>query len=181
LPTDLSKMNPAIAGTPIGGFVGSNAMGRGPRDRLIGVHVVVVKGTFKGYIGVVKDTNGAQARVELNTGNKVITLDKEKLMRPGPRPGDKPLPLENFGRGGPGGPGPRGNGGGMGPPSSIFARTPAHDSFSDSGAKTPAWGTSGRTPNPYSGGGSRTPAWESSSRTPNPYSGSRTPAWGGGP
>ncbi|KAF8524357.1 transcription elongation factor Spt5 [Hysterangium stoloniferum] len=166
--TDLSKMNPAMTGAPPGGFVGSGAMGRGPRDRLIGVHVVVVKGTFKGYVGVIKDTNGAQARVELNTGNKVITVEKEKLKRPGQRPGDPPVPLES-GRGG----------GAMAPPIANYARTPAQNPYSDPGFKTPAWGTSGRTPNPYSGSGSRTPAWEGSSKTPNPY-GNRTPGWIGG-
>ncbi|KIJ26376.1 hypothetical protein M422DRAFT_100754, partial [Sphaerobolus stellatus SS14] len=67
---DLSKMNPAVGSATMGGFVGSGS--RGPRDRLIGTHVIVIKGTFKGYIGIIKDTNGSQARVELNTGNKII-------------------------------------------------------------------------------------------------------------
>lgn len=160
---DLSKMNPAIGGAPMGGFVGSGAMGRGPRDRLIGVNVVIVKGTFKGYIGIIKDTNGPQARVELNTGNKIITIEKDKLKRPPKRPGDHPLPLEAFN--------PH-----MGPPGSTYngGRTP--NPYTDFGSKTPAWGASGRTPNPYGGG--RTPAWNVSARTPNPYeSGAKTPAW----
>jgi transcription elongation factor SPT5 len=75
---DLSKMNPSMA-APVGGMVGSGAMGRGPRDRDIGVTVCVVKGPHKGYVGTIKDTNGAIARVELRTGNKVITLEKNKL------------------------------------------------------------------------------------------------------
>lgn len=157
---DLSKMNPAVGSAqPVGGFVGSGA-GRGPRDRLIGIRVIVVKGTFKGYIGIVKDTNGTQIRVELNTGNKIITVEKEKLMRPDPK-GGKPLPLESFTRP-------------MGPPRSVPpSRTP--NPYNDmNGSKTPAWNTSGRTPNPYSGG--RTPAWGTSDRTPNPFGG-RTPAW----
>ncbi len=61
-------------------MVGSG-MGRGIRDRLIGVTVAVVKGPQKGYVGTIKDTNGPTARVELNTGNKVITIEKEKLFR----------------------------------------------------------------------------------------------------
>jgi transcription elongation factor SPT5 len=77
---DLTKMNPAMA-APSGGMVGSGNMGRGPRDRLIGVTVVVVKGAHKGYVGTIKDTNGAIARVELHTGNKVISIEKEKLYR----------------------------------------------------------------------------------------------------
>ena len=71
-------MNPAMSG---GGMVGSGNIGRGPRDRLIGVAVTVTKGPHKGYIGIIKDTNGPIARVELNTGNKVVTIDKEKLRR----------------------------------------------------------------------------------------------------
>jgi transcription elongation factor SPT5 len=55
-------------------------MGCGPRDRRIGVTVVVVKGAHKGYVGTIKDTNGAIARVGLHTGNKVIFIDKEKLI-----------------------------------------------------------------------------------------------------
>lgn len=78
--TDLSKMNPALSGGA-GGMVGSGNIGRGPRDRLIGVSVTVIKGPSKGYVGTIKDTNGPHARVELLTGNKVITIDKEKLRR----------------------------------------------------------------------------------------------------
>jgi len=77
---DLSKMNPAMV-APTGGMVGSGAMGRGPRDRDIGTTVMVVKGAHKGYAGTIKDTNGPIARVELRTGNKVITIEKEKLYR----------------------------------------------------------------------------------------------------
>lgn len=76
---DLSKMNPALAAP--GGMVGSGTMGRGPRDRLLGVTVVAIKGPYKGYVGTIRDTNGAIARVELNTNNKVITIDKDKLKR----------------------------------------------------------------------------------------------------
>ena len=159
---DLSKMNPAVGGAaPVGGFVGSGAMGRGPRDRLIGVNVIVTKGTFKGYIGIIKDTNGPQARVELNSGNKVVTLEKEKLKRPGAKPGDRPLPLESFT--------PNRN---MGPPNAPFTGVRTPNPYADFGSKTPSWG---RTPNPYGG---RTPAWNSSARTPNPYeTGAKTPAW----
>ena len=77
---DLSKMNPAMI-APTGGMVGSGAMGRGPRDRDIGTTVTVVKGPHKGYTGTIKDTNGPIARVELRTGNKLITIEKEKIYR----------------------------------------------------------------------------------------------------
>ncbi|KAN0111674.1 hypothetical protein V8E52_008235 [Russula decolorans] len=183
--TDLSKMNPALSGgATTGGMVGSG-MGRGMRDRLIGVTVTVVKGSQKGYVGTIKDTNGPTARVELNTNNKVITIEKEKLYRRNKDGKLEPLegvrdsmgpPRGNFGDGGFGGSGGRtpnpyassGSGGWGG------GRTP--NPYAAGGGKTPAWGSS-KTPNPYSEGG-RTP-FHSSSQTPNPYAqeGGRTPGW----
>lgn len=81
---NLGTMNPALSGgaggQQQGGMVGSQAF-RGPRDFLVGVHVVVVKGPQKGLVGIVKDTNGPVARVELQVGNRVITIDKQKLKR----------------------------------------------------------------------------------------------------
>lgn len=74
-------MNPEMAGGANGGMVGSGNIGRGPRDRLIGVIVTVVKGNHKGFVGMIKDTNGPMARVELTTRNKVVTIEKEKLKR----------------------------------------------------------------------------------------------------
>ncbi|KDQ56765.1 hypothetical protein JAAARDRAFT_36254 [Jaapia argillacea MUCL 33604] len=159
---DLSKMNPAMSGGASGGMVGSG-MGRGPRDRLIGVLVVIVKGSTKGHIGTIKDTNGNIARVELHSNNKIIMVDKDKLKRYNPM-NKKTEPLESGFSGGLGG-------GGAGP-----GRTPQ---WSQPGGRTPGWGAAqGRTPNPYAGDG-KTPAWNASSRTPNPYAldGGKTPAW----
>ncbi|KAI0258579.1 hypothetical protein BC834DRAFT_64480 [Gloeopeniophorella convolvens] len=160
--TDLSKMNPALSGgAATGGMVGSGM--RGPRDRLIGVLVTVVKGNFKGYVGTIKDTNGPTARVELHTNNKVITIEKEKLYR---RNKDGKLEvLEGRGNMGP----PRGGfGGGDGGFGGAGGRTP--NPYAQSGSA--GWG-GGRTPNPYAAGG-KTPAW-SSLKTPNPYAENRTP------
>ncbi|TFK52900.1 transcription elongation factor Spt5 [Heliocybe sulcata] len=185
--TDLSKMNPAMSGGAAGGMVGS-AMGRGPRDRVIGMTVSVIRGTYKGYVGTVKDTNGPVARVELHTNNKIITIEKDKLKY---RTGEGRLvPLGQAVFSSPG------HGGSMGPPRSSTSggrpgggwggstangwgappsRTP--NPYNDSG-KTPAWGSSSRTPNPYATDGGKTPAWSAMSRTPNPYAdGGRTPAW----
>jgi transcription elongation factor SPT5 len=82
--TDLSKMNPAVGVglgmAPPGGTVGSQ-IGRGPKDRLAGVSVLIVKGPNKGHAGTIRDTNGNMARVELQTSAKVITIEKEKLRR----------------------------------------------------------------------------------------------------
>lgn len=77
---DTTKQNPNLV-TPTGGMVGSGAMGRGPRDRLIGVIVSVVKGGNKGLVGTIKDMNGQMARVELNANNKIITIDRTNLKR----------------------------------------------------------------------------------------------------
>ncbi|EAU83929.2 transcription elongation factor SPT5 [Coprinopsis cinerea okayama7 len=178
---DLSKMNPNIA-QPIGGMVGSGAMGRGPRDRHIGLTVMVVKGPHKGYAGTIKDTNGNIARVELRTGNKVITVDKDKLRKMGP---DKklyqlndhaPAGANNSSWGAPPawtGSGAAASGGRT--PFGGSSKTPNPYAVGD--GRTPAWSASSRTPNPYAEG-HKTPAWNASSRTPNPYAdGGRTPAW----
>ncbi|KII93202.1 hypothetical protein PLICRDRAFT_130771 [Plicaturopsis crispa FD-325 SS-3] len=167
--SDLSKMNPAaVGGASAGGMVGSGKMGRGPRDRLIGVTVVVVKGPHKGYVGIIKDTNGPLARVELHTGNKVISIEKDKLKRRNPNGSTEPLEGGGFGGG-------FGNSS-MGPPRSFGAsRTP--NPYAQPGNRTPGWGATGRTPNPYAADGGKTPAWNVSSRTPNPYDSGKTPAW----
>ncbi|KAM6501207.1 transcription elongation factor SPT5 [Amanita muscaria] len=176
---DLSKMNPAVM-QPTGGMVGSGNMGRGPRDRHIGLTVTIVKGPQKGYAGTIKDTNGNICRVELRTGNKIITIEKDKLRE---RQSDGTLtPLDGRPRGPPGGrtwggppqaraTNPYAEGGRT--PGWGVGRTP--NPYAD--GKTPAWNASSRTPNPYADGG-KTPAWNASSRTPNPYAdGGKTPAW----
>ncbi|KAJ3731768.1 transcription elongation factor SPT5 [Lentinula guzmanii] len=185
---DLTKMNPAAAG----GAQGS-AIGRGPRDRLIGAHVVVIKGPHKGYVGIVKDTNGvgltALARVELNTGNKIISIEKGKL--------HKKLWGNNNGSGGrtpgwgsntggrtpfgAGGRTPFGAGAGSGGAPGGGGRTPNPYA---AGNQTPAWNTGSKTPNPYAhgnaGAGNQTPAWNVGSKTPNPYTLSSGGGSGGG-
>ncbi|CAL1710127.1 unnamed protein product [Somion occarium] len=196
--TDLSKMNP-LMNAPAGGMVGS-AMGRGPRDRDIGCSVVVVKGPQKGYVGTIKDTNGSIARVELLTGNKIISIDKSKLMRRNPDGTKEALDMpfrsgSRFGR--PPGIGGFPTSGNMSPRwGAATSRTP--NPYTPGDGKTPAWGRtpnpysadsggktpwSARTPNPYADGG-KTPgqsAWSASSRTPNPYAGGgvSTGGWGG--
>lgn len=74
-------MNPAVAGNAqSGGMVGSQ-VGRGPRDRLIGVICKITKGPMKNYNGIVKDTNGNMLRIELQANNKIITIDRMKVSR----------------------------------------------------------------------------------------------------
>ncbi|KAF2402756.1 transcription elongation factor Spt5 [Trichodelitschia bisporula] len=167
---DLTKMNPALQrpnGSPTAGPTMAPPKTFG-RDRLIGKTVSIRKGAYKGLIGIVKDTTETQARVELHTKNKIMTIDKELLIVKDPITGQ----TMNMGRGG----------GRMGALPSRFgpgtaSRVPDYAGGSrtpmgaGSGGRTPAWGAapeSSRTP-AWSGGGSggRTPAWNSS----------RTPAW----
>lgn len=78
---DLSKMNPAMMrnGAP-GGMMGPPPSRNFGRDRLIGKTVLVRKGPFKSLIGIVKDTTDIQARVELHSKNKLVTIPKELLV-----------------------------------------------------------------------------------------------------
>ncbi|EJU01578.1 hypothetical protein DACRYDRAFT_22655 [Dacryopinax primogenitus] len=192
---------PNLSSMSIGGPTPTN---RGDR-RLINVLVTIVKGSYKGYAGTIKDVNGTQCRVELQSTRKVITIEQEHLRRKDQNGALRTLsePTDFGGRdwrsGGGGGGGGRGgfsnraseygrNGsqtpsggrygaGGKTPGwSAAVGRTP--NPYAD-GGKTPAWSSSSKTPNPYATDGGKTPAWSSSSKTPNPYAqeGAKTPAW----
>jgi len=186
---DLSKMNPAMAN---GGAAQAMAMpppSKGGRDRMIGRTVTVRKGPYKGLLGIVKDATDAEARVELHTKNKVITVSKDVLTVKDPISGQT-MDSGRFGAGGRGG---GAFGGGMsrvpaGPGQGAWdgGRTPAGWG-AGAGGKTPAWGAAAgaRTPAWRGAGGvtagNRTPApgWSDGSRTVNPYAdGSRT-SYGG--
>lgn len=195
---DLTKMNPALQrnGRPQNAPMAPPPK-IGGRDRTIGQTIIIRMGPQKGLMGIVKDATDLQARVELHTKNKTISIDKEKLgfkdpitgtirsyqefIRPGGR-GDG---------GGRGGGGDRGGHGGYGPPrdqpswaSQSGSRTPQVD---HSGSRTPAWMAGGsRTPAWMAGGdGGRTPAYAAGGKTPawgmdgsrTSYAGNRTPAW----
>ncbi|KAG8854512.1 transcription elongation factor spt5 [Serendipita sp. 411] len=166
---DLSKMNPAISGAT----GGAPSMSKGPRDRLIGVIIKIIKGTQKGYAGVIKDVNGQYCRVELSTNNRIITIEKEKLRRVGQ--GGQLEPLE--GGGGFAHPGQaRGGGSSFGGSSSSVTAGRTPNPYNSDGGRTPGWGATGRTPNPYAD--RRTPAWSAAANTPNPYlNSSKTPSW----
>ncbi|KAJ4473755.1 hypothetical protein J3R30DRAFT_3406619 [Lentinula aciculospora] len=196
---DLTKMNPASAGGASTGSLVGSTIGRGPRDHLIGAHVVVIKGPHKGYVGIVKDTNGVGltgvARVELNTGNKVISIEKGKLHRKLPDGRTEPVegPGATWGRNNSMGPPSSNRASGWGNNNNSGSRTPGWSGGrtpGGAGGRTPGWGNrtpfgagggggGGRTPNPYASGGNHTPAWAPSSKTPNPYAanGGHTPAW----
>ncbi|KAI8377967.1 uncharacterized protein BYT42DRAFT_572337 [Radiomyces spectabilis] len=159
-----------------GGFYGR---GRGGRDNLVAKTVRIAQGPHKGYLGIVKDTTDTMARVELHTNCKIINVDKAKLVLVDSQGGTIGPVMESRDR--------------FGAPQNEFAApsatprrygdgsmTPMHHM---SGAKTPAWNSGARTPNPYAMDGGKTPAWDSGSKTPNPHAfndGGRTPAWESG-
>lgn len=74
-------MDPAAMGGAQGMGAGVPNMTRGPRDRLIGVAVTIVRGPNKGIAGIIKDTNAGLARVELATSRKVVNVDIKYLYR----------------------------------------------------------------------------------------------------
>lgn len=78
---DLTKMNPALQrnGRPGQGQPMAPPPKIGGRDRTIGQTVTVRMGPYKGLMGIIKDATDLQARVELHTKNKTISIDKEKL------------------------------------------------------------------------------------------------------
>jgi len=68
---DLSKQDPKL-NQAVPYFAGNN---KGANQRyLINTHVVIVRGTKKGLQGIIKDTQGDNARVELKTDNKLVTV-----------------------------------------------------------------------------------------------------------
>lgn len=77
---DLTRMNPAMQRNG-----NANANGGMPppkfsgRDRALGQTVTIRRGPYKGLLGIVKDTTDMEARVELHTKAKTITVSKDTL------------------------------------------------------------------------------------------------------
>ncbi|KAF7326094.1 hypothetical protein MKEN_00460700 [Mycena kentingensis (nom. inval.)] len=181
---------------------GSSAQGEAPapasaefakasslRDRLKGANVVITRGPFKGYAGVVVETNAQKVRVELQAGNQVKIFDMDALKlrtesgkledlsayRPPPtsfrRLGSEST--ESFDPSFPAGSVRSSS-------SPANSRMPPPSAWGGGGSawsgggKTPSgniW-SGGKTPNPYVqdlAAGGKTPAWSTSSKTPNPY------------
>lgn len=133
---------------PLGGV---NRGGRAREDiDLIGKTIKITQGTYKGYIGIVKDAVGTTARVELHATCQTISVDKSRIQQVGGQTG-----TSSGGR----------TGSYAGATPSMGSRTPM------SGSKTPMYGS--QTPM-YEGG--RTP--RHGSETPRD-DGGRTPMHGG--
>ena len=174
---DLSRMNPALQRN------GANGMGAmAPpksfgRDRTLGQTVSIRKGPYKGLLGIVKDTTDLEARVELHTKAKTVTVAKEILGFKDSITGNT-IDFHSFSGSRSRDSGARGG---------FSGATPARTTDWQSGSRTPAGpgGFGGRTP-AWSTGNSRTPAWSggaSSARTPvwrpdgQTAAGGRTPGW----
>lgn len=153
---DLSGMNPAVQQQN----GGAGAMAPPPRqfgrDKLIGKTVTIRKGPYKGLLGIVKDTMNDEARIELHTKNKQVSVKKELLRMKDPITGNS----IDFG----GGKFPNRSRG------DYAGATPSYNS-----GRTPGWGNNSSRSGPSWGGatpsGGRTPGWGGG--------GGRTPAWGG--
>ncbi|KAI9791909.1 MAG: transcription elongation factor spt5 [Candelina submexicana] len=171
---DLTKMNPAAqrnGGSPNGNVAMAPPKSLG-RDRALGQTVTIGRGPYKGLLGVVKDTTDLEARVELHTKGKTITVPKDTLRYKDKLTGQT-ISIDRFGGGRGRGDGGRGGFGGATPARNGWdgGRTPIATGTS----RTPAWSASSRTP-AWAGGaasGGRTPAWAAGA------SGGRTPAYGG--
>ena len=193
---DLAKMNPAMMKNGINGTNPMPPPKTFGRDRAIGQTVTVRKGPYKGLLGIVKDTTDAQARVELHTKGKTITVAKDTLAFKDPLTGAS-IDYTRF-TGARGGRGDGGRGGYSGMNGSRMSdysassgsRTPAGSGSSD---RVPAWGSAssrskfthhGFLPCPLAADPTLAPAWgaNSSSRTPayvsDTMAGGRTPAYG---
>lgn len=143
--------SPAHPGSGGGGVGRSPLVGtqRGGRDRadleLIGKTIKITQGTYKGYIGIVKDSVGTTARVELHSQCQTITVDKSRIDIVGANTGRPTGSLSSYGK-----------------TPSYGAQTPMYH-----GSRTPLYGS--QTP---MHDGSRTPAYGSQTPLHDP---SRTP------
>lgn len=62
------------------GIGGPGGRGRIPRDRdLIGTTIKIIKGPYKGNVGIVKDATASTARIELHTSCLTISVDRKHI------------------------------------------------------------------------------------------------------
>lgn len=76
---ELTKMNPMMQRKVGSGSMAPPPVRTGGRDRAIGQTVIVRQGPYKGLLGIIKDTAGDTARVELHSNLRTVSLEKEKL------------------------------------------------------------------------------------------------------
>ncbi|KAI9197089.1 uncharacterized protein BJ171DRAFT_523077 [Polychytrium aggregatum] len=180
-----AKTNPMGPPTTRGGFGrGRGAPMRGRRDALVAKSGTITRGPYKGYLGIVKDSDNDTLRIELHTNSRVVTVKRDEFQVSG-ESGSGGWGQSRYNRFEEGGMTPRDDsgrtpmwgsrtpayegGGGRTPAGDIGARTPAWNA----GSRTPAWDAGNRTP-AYTG--SRNSAWDTDSQTPSWNAGARTPA-----
>lgn len=188
----LNKMNPNMkrpnmAPPPV-------ASGNVSRAKMVGQRVSIGNGSqYKGLNGIIRDVNDNIARVELEAKNKVVNVDKTRLLFNDANSGRKITYMEyamprRSGVVGGGGGAPYGANTGRKNGGSSFNEGGSTPSWAAGMARTPAWSSS-RTPGwagsktPAYGGddwGSRTPAWNTGAKTPAFDGSGRTPAWNAG-
>ncbi len=75
---DMSKINPLLKTGAANGGAMLPPQRLGP-DRLVKQRVKIRQGMYKGHRGLVKDTTAGEARVELESKNKVVNISKDHL------------------------------------------------------------------------------------------------------
>ena len=75
---DMSKMNPMLRTGATNGGSMAPPQRPGP-DRLVKQRVKIRQGMYKGHRGIVKDTTVTEARIELESKNKVVNIAKDHL------------------------------------------------------------------------------------------------------
>lgn len=95
------------------------------RDPLLEKSVMIIKGPYKGYMGICKEVNGPTARIELHTNAKIISIPRDQIDEPSNARGSRGEDRPKFD-------------GGKTPMYGSGAKTPMH-SGNDQGGKTPHW------------------------------------------
>jgi len=176
---DLSKMNPALQRNGVNGNGAMPPPKSFGRDRALGQTVTIRRGPYKGLLGIVKDTTDTEARVELHSKAKTVTVAKDILGFKDAITGNS-IDYHSFSGSRGRDSGARGGFGGATPsriPEWSGSRTPS--AAGGQGGRTPAWGavSSSRTP-AWAGAGSassaRAPGWR---QDPLPALSARIPAW----
>ncbi|KAI9713702.1 MAG: transcription elongation factor spt5 [Chrysothrix sp. TS-e1954] len=152
---DLGKMNPALQRSANGAGMPPAPVQRGP-DRLLGKTIQVKKGSYKGMMGIVKDTTQHDARVELHTKNRLVTIPKEIMVVKDPS--GNHVDIHRF-----------------------YGNMRAGPNAAPSNPHAPggSYGAGSATPRPHYDAGGRTPAGAGAygGMTPG-FGGSKTPMWG---
>lgn len=78
--TDTTRLNPALKALDADGGANAAAPRRGGRDIFAGKHVAIVRGPYKTYRGIIKETTGGVARVELHTMSKILTVPLDHMV-----------------------------------------------------------------------------------------------------